>query len=221
MEKLKFNSQASLNRRLAELSEDVVWASVFFRLYQDIQTEARKGYGQYMNHSAAFWSLAVQGLLEAAVLRTCRVYDDRKGVISLPALLRVMKREEQALGSWVDSFDREVLSADLARVISRDRKKADAVLKQLIKHRNEVLAHRRAKGFGNSPASAVALRDVEELILRAHEILNRWSIVFGRQEYAAALPGSDDFKDVLEAIRTNVDERCREVGAEPYTLDEE
>ncbi len=86
-----FKDEVELKKSLAVLSEDVVSASITFRLHQDIMAKARDGYTAYMDHAPAFWSIALDSMINQALLLLGRVYDKETRALSLPTFLEAYR----------------------------------------------------------------------------------------------------------------------------------
>src|SRR5215471_15681367 len=111
---------------LEALINDLLDAREHFRLHQDIDA-AIPAYREEFNQTAAFWNLIRQALIDAALLRLCRVYDLSEGNpnLTLRNFLDTIKdnlhlfdepnfRERLKHNPFVDSLAREPRKPDLS-----------------------------------------------------------------------------------------------------------
>jgi len=84
--KIEVKSSEEFERLLDALFDEIVNASIFFRLHRDL-AGSTKDYLDEMNQSPAFWTLTLKAHFDAALIRLCRVYDKTRNALSLRNLL--------------------------------------------------------------------------------------------------------------------------------------
>jgi len=89
----------------------------------------------------------------------------------------------------------------------------DATVKRLNLFRSNIVAHRNAKttaaGRDLSKEFPVSWEEIETLLARAKEILNRYSHLFSATVHSVSMIGRDDFKYIFSSIAKAV-ERSRD-----------
>ncbi len=107
------------------------------------------------------------------------------------------------------------LAADLESVGN-----GDPLVKKLICLRGNFVAHinwDHTAGGGvkiNKEKFALTWDELDALISRATDILNRYSILFKRTVWATDIAGRHDYKHVLDAIRSDLERRDAEIARE-------
>ena len=228
---IKIGSSQEFGRLLNALADEMVSACIHFRLYSDLET-ARKDYVIELNQSLTFWSLTFRAHLDTVLFRLCKIYDQHSSSLNLKNLLDTIKanigifdvehfRERLKDNPFVDSLasistkpDLEQLNKDISYV-----SEANPSVKALIFWRNNFFVHRSAKHVAKNRNLAdhysLSLKDIEELLKEGMSILNRYSSLFRANSYSTQIVGHDDYRNVLESIRSVVrqyeEERAREM----------
>jgi hypothetical protein len=170
------------------------------------------------NQSPTFWYLTLNAHRYATVQSLSRAYDQNQSSLHLLSWLRFIQSNLHLFGTekfkkrlagspFVDSLaqhprapDPEVLANDITRCSIKDEK-----VKLLMQHRGNVVAHRNARttASGRSLAEefAVSVEDLEELLDRAHEIVNRYSSLFAATTYSRQMIGHDDYRHIFTCVR--------------------
>lgn len=197
-------------RLLNRLAYDIGDAAIFRKLHADLSA-SRNDYWREFSQSQAFWSLSFQAYIEAVVYRLGRVYVSHKAALSLARWLEAIRSHPQLFSAPPDP-DR--LRADIESV-----REDDPVVKKLIGLRGNFVAHVNWEntadgGLRIGDRFALSFRDIDLLISRAAEILNRYSILFNRTSWPTTIVGQDDFHNVLKAVRADLERRKAEIAEE-------
>jgi hypothetical protein len=220
---IKITNATEFNHLLQALCRELVEAHNHFNLYRDLQG-AISDYGEEMNQSRTFWYLTLESHLDASIVRLCKIYEhhNRKDTLNLRNLLDTIQaniaffdtanfRERLKDNPFVESLsedsrkpDEKQLQEDIAYV---DRK--NSLVQSLMMWRDNVVAHRNThyvisqKNLGDD--YPLTIENIEELLAKADEILNRYSILFSAGAYSMHIIGEDDYKFVLKSIRDHLD----------------
>ena len=87
---INIQSAEQFNNLLNALSGDIIDGELYFKLYKDLN-ESIPDYKKAFNESRTFWSLTRKALIDATLLRLCRVYDTHINSLSLSNLLDTIK----------------------------------------------------------------------------------------------------------------------------------
>ncbi len=213
---IRVQNSKEFERLLEALASEIVEANIHFKLYRDL-TSLTKDYAFEYNQSAAFWSLTFQAHLDVTLYRLCKIYDQHDTSLNLFNLLETIKgnlslfndtafRERLKDNPFVESLsatsrkpDKKQLNDDLSYV-SKD----NHLIKKIIIWRGNVYAHKGTKkiikGQKFSEEYPITLKEIDELLLKAKEIINRYSDLFRASTFSTQIIGQDDHKYVLESI---------------------
>ena len=197
-------------RLLDRLAKDIVDAAVFAKLREDIYSTAKEHWREF-NQSPTFWSLCVQAYAEVVMYRLSRVYVSNKMALSLERWLEAIRDNPQL---FTDPADANQLRADLASVGYRD-----PVVKKLIGLRGNFIAHinwdnTADGGMKIGHRFAMSGAEIDELISRAKDILNRYSVLFKRTHWSTNMSGNDDFRYLLKAVRAELKRQEAEIAVQ-------
>ena len=161
-----------------------------------------------------------------AVLRICRAYDHEKSSLHLLSWLETIRanigffekaefERRMSDNPFVASLAAEPRVPDLQQleedILSCSMQ--DATVKRLNLFRSNIVAHRNAKttaaGRDLSKEFPVSWEEIETLLARAKEILNRYSHLFSATVHSVSMIGRDDFKYIFSSIAKAV-ERSRD-----------
>jgi hypothetical protein len=197
------------DRLLDCLARDIVDAAIFRKLRSDL-TASYGDYWREFGQSPAFWSLSFQSYIEAALNRLIRIYVGHPDALSLDSWLREIKKRPQLLPRRFDpvQLDKDLLSVSV---------KHDPIVKNLAKLRNNILAHINwdnvAKDLRLLEKYAPSYTEVDALVSRALDILNRYSILFKGSAWSPVISGHDDFRAILDALRADLARKDAERAA--------
>jgi len=199
-----------------------VEAHIHFNLYSNLQ-QAIPHYQEELNQSTAFWSLTIRAHLDASVVRLCKIYEHHQGSLNLRNLLDTIQaniaffdtvhfRERHKDNPFVESLsvearkpDEKQLQKDIDYVTGKDKDEEQSKedsrknnpVKSLMMWRHKVVAHRdthfiiRQKNLADDYRLTIA--DIAELLMKADEILNRYSILFDACAYSMHMIREDDY----------------------------
>lgn len=215
-------------RLLTALVNDICDSHDSYRLYRKL-TDALKEYETEFNQSPAFWNLAMRGLIDSAVLKLCRVYDQDNRSNHLHGWLLTIQanpvlfeeaqfRERLKHNPAVDSLakhgtvpNRQDLERDLRLTSAKDPD-----VSALLGWRGSVVAHSNAKIVTGktewTEKNPLTWDLIEELIARAFEIFNRYCVLFNATSYTTMLIGENDYKGLLELVRLGVQKMREDRG---------
>jgi hypothetical protein len=207
-------------RLLKTLVNDIRDSYDSYRLYRKLAA-AVKDYETEFQQSPAFWNLAMRGLIDSAVLKLCRVYDQHNTANHLHGWLLTIQanpvlfeeaqfRERLKDNPAVDSLakhgtvpNRNDLERDLRLTSAKDPD-----VSVLLGWRGSVVAHSSAKVVKGdtewTEQNPLTWELIEKLIARAFEIFNRYCLLFNATSYTTMLIGEDDHKNVLKLLRVGV-----------------
>jgi hypothetical protein len=227
---LNIKSSDEFDKLLSALSDDVVHASIFFKLHSDLKAAATE-YSREFSQSTTFWVLTSQSLLDAALFRLCRVYDTYRTSNSLPNLLHTIKenlhifdetdfKERLKDNPFVDSLAQYARKPDLKQLEAdiEYAGKKNLLVNNLLVLRHNVFAHRNAdniiKGKNLSADYPLSIDNMSELIEKGVSILNHYSNLFRALSHSPQIVGHDDYKYVLSCIRADLLRHEEEFQAE-------
>ena len=203
---------------LNELARDLWNVSHHFNLHRDL-LKAAPEYLPEINQADFFWGRTIYGLRDLSVLLLCRLYDQSSmsDPLHLHGWLEVVKKNPQLFddqkfrdrlkgNEHVENlaksrvFDAKQLDEDLKNT-SRD----DPIVKRLYKLRCKVYAHKDkdfvVKGRNLLKETNFKYDEIEKLIARAYEIINRYSMLYSAKTWSEQVYGRDDFLRVLKALK--------------------
>jgi AbiU2 len=228
--KINISDSADFKRLLEALVDELIDARDHFRLRQGL-ANAIPDYSVEFNQSPGFWTMTLTAHMDATLLRLCKAYDlyDGKPSLNLRNFLETIEanlhlfdepnfRERLKENAFVDSLaahprkpDPTQLHKDLESV-----NKSNPLVKKLTIWRNNYLAHRSrtsalsAKGFAED--NPILFSEIEALIDNGLRIVNYYSDLFSATHYASL--AADDYKQILEAVRRDLDARERRIQEE-------
>ncbi|RBP28502.1 hypothetical protein DET50_1113 [Marinobacter pelagius] len=199
---------AEFDRMTEKLVSELQAAYMFFEMYRAIEDEIPH-HSKAMNKSKHFWSLTRNAHLEATRATLARIYDQDEKNLSVRSWLNKFKidhlKDEYFQSNDLDSFCRKPLVAgeideDIKSVSDRD-----PLVKTLyIRHRHTEIAHLSLKNaqkgvsfFERYPLSRV---EIQSLIDRAAELINKYSAHHSGKTYAMTTFHSKDYKYVFDKI---------------------
>ncbi|MBI3771528.1 MAG: hypothetical protein HY272_02335 [Gammaproteobacteria bacterium] len=222
---IPIKNAAEFTRLLVALSEDVIDANIHYRLYCDL-LDARDKYPRVIAQSPAFWGITLKSHLNSCLHLLTRVFDQDQRALHLKSWLITIKenisffdeinfRERLKNNPFIDSLaqdprrpDDQQLDSDIASCSD-----SDELVKRLIIHRGNSIAHRNAKNAATgkhvSDNHPLSFEDLEELLNRAITILNRYSDLFEASTYSTQMIGHDDYKRIFKYVDEGVAELRR------------
>lgn len=218
---INIQSAEQFNSLLNALAGDIIDGELYFKLYKDLN-ESISQYKREFNQSRTFWSLTRKALIDATLLRLCRVYDTTAESLSLCNLLETIKanlnifdvkyfRDRLKDNPFVESLVRTAVKPDINELNQNidSVRVQDPLVKKLIIRRHNVIAHTTAANVVNNIKVTekynITYNDISELLNRATTILNKYSALFRASTYSTQAIGHDDYLYVLDAIKFQLD----------------
>lgn len=225
------NDDAEFDRLLESLASDVVLAHAHHKLYTDL-AEQMKPYEREFRESWTFWWLTMHALRDSFLTRLGRIYDQRKGTLSLRNLLLTVRkyahlfdeanfRKRLAGNQFVDRLAADArrpegkqLADDIGSVTHKAPGAAPA-LSKLLALRHQKLAHTSSaavlsRQVLNSPGN-LTFSEIKDLLDHALRLVNRYSSLFKASQSSTSFVGAEDYKFVLKAVRDSLDEHERRI----------
>jgi uncharacterized protein YqgV (UPF0045/DUF77 family) len=204
-------------RLLAGLADDVVMATVHWRMHVDIINGLQQR-AQVFEQSRTFWHLTIMAHASEAVYRLLRVFDQEPTALHLKGWLETIANNidlfspeaaeqrfagrplARTLASLTSAPDAAALQADIESCSATD---PDVLT--LVKYRNTHAAHRGAKVTARALAPVeVPVEVFERLLVRAIEILNRYSVKYHASSHSTKIIGHDDFEYLMDSVQERV-----------------
>lgn len=217
---IKIESADQFDSLINALSGDIVDAEIFFKLHSDLLNSI-PDYKEVFNEANTFWSITVRALLDATLLRLCRIYDKHPKSLKVRNLL-------DTINSHLDIFDIEnfksrlqdnpfveslaqtarkpdvnTLNRDIASVAA-----SDTLVNKLIIWRNNIIVHKYAlnilKKRDITKDYPITRDDISKLLNIATSILNRYCGLFRASTYSTQIVGHDDYLYILKAMKEKI-----------------
>ncbi len=218
---IKVKDSAEFKRLVGALSNDIVSASIHWRMQRDL-LDAMTTYPLVRQQSITFWHLTLKAHASAATQHLCRAFDQEQKSLHLLSWLLTIKenihlfsadefRKRLANSAFVDSLaeggtrpNEAQLNEDIERC-----KVSDPLVRKLVSLRGSSFAHRSATlaRDGTTLPEKMVLSDpeVEELFNRACTILNRYTRLFAAETYSTTIIGARDYEFIFKTIQAKVE----------------
>jgi len=222
------SNSKEFGRLLDGLGDDIIGAAIHFRLHKDLW-ESVPAFERELNQSPTFWSLTFGAHLDAARSRLFRAYDQRPDTLCLRNLLLTIRENLTLFGAGPGAAVPDVikrrasppdpsgLAQDLVLVAPQD-----PLVKKLVALRGNLYAHRNAANVAQElkieTRFPLSYAEVDILVNRAVQILNKYSGLFRHSSWSTKMIGHDDYKQVLKYVRESVDRHEREIEDEMRRL---
>ena len=210
-----------LHAGIKAIANDAVDAVIHWKLSRGI-LEAAETWPLVIQQSNTFWSLTLKAHVNVSLLAMCRVFDQEKSSLHLLGLLQLIEQnlplfdEDQfrerlrdnpfvaSLAETARQPDAKQLASDIALSSVHD-----PLVKRLVTHRNNAVAHlsqkRRLNSTPQRSDEEITNADFEILLNRAVEIVNRYSGLFGAEHFSTQIVGHDDYETVFRWIQQRVE----------------
>ena len=215
MREIKTNDDEEFGRLVRAIADDMVTATIHWRLYQRL-LEAVREFEREFNEARSFWSLTFRAHHDVTLWRLGRLYDPTVGALSLPNFLATVRnnlptfdagafRERLAENAHVDSLashPRRPTKAQIQDDVLRVTAQNDPLVSALVDLRKGHLGHRDAKAvLGRLKLPGLNASQITELLERAREIVNRYNQLYSAATNSVQMVGEDDYLSVLKSIR--------------------
>jgi hypothetical protein len=218
----KLKSSQAFESHLMSVFGDLSDASRHF-YFLSILGQALSDYEREMNCSLAFWYYTIHAHESAGMSSLCRVYDRYEGAVHLRFLLETVRnnlnvflgearKQRLAQRGIVGDLLKHYGDPDLAQ-IDADIKlclNTDPHVNKLHKWRDEFISHKNKRVSMDLESFKkqwpLMKADIEELITRANNILNRCGEWYDARFFPLELPKPQDkdYEFVLEALRVKL-----------------
>lgn len=215
---MQIQNEKDVDTLINAIAADALDARHHRELHRNL-VEAAESHEREFAQARTFWWLTVRAHADVALYRLARLYDQREDSVSLKSWLDVLadnvelfdaRRFRQRLrdNPFVKSLAQtarrpndQQLGLDRESVNARD-----PVVAKLLALRHKALAHRDAdvalgRASREDDQQQLSWTDVDLLIERAIEILNRYSSLFRASSYARDIVGHDDYQGLLRMTR--------------------
>ena len=203
---IRISSAEEFKRLLEALAFDVGSANIHWRLYRDLHAALGEDDRTVWHQSQTFWHLTLNAHTFAALQSLAQAYDQNQNSLHLLSWLRTIEAKRhlfsvdefkkrlagnafvESLAEYARTPDPTQLAADIAACSISDPK-----VKALVLHRGNITAHRNARtiavGRPLADEFALSVADLEALLDRAHEIVNRYSNLLAAITYSRQMIG--------------------------------
>lgn len=227
---IQVRDSIEFKRLIEAIALELVDASIAFRMHTDLIAAYEGDRREAMRQAWTFWSLTIQGHLDSAIFRLCRIYDQDDKNLGLRGFLHTIQ-SNQHLFSRVQFAERlknrpgaETLIAAFtaleARQIDADMefvtRATNPTVDRLIAIRHNYYSHRNARDVVEERAVAEAYphmrHEVGDLLEGGIRIVNRYSEIFDANTWSTRIIGWDDYHYVLRAAQERLDRYRAERG---------
>jgi hypothetical protein len=94
---IEVHNSAEFQRLLHAIALELVDANIAFRMHTDLIAAYESECGEVMRQAWTFWSLTIQGHLDSAVFRLCRIYDQDDKNLGLRGFIHTIKSNPHLL----------------------------------------------------------------------------------------------------------------------------
>jgi len=218
-------SSAELSRLLKALSDDVVHAHIHWRMASELGRSLAE-HPLVEAQSRTFWYLTRRAHVSTALQLLCKAFDQEQSSLHLLSWLRTIEanlplfeveafRERLAENAYVEILsesaqrpDPLILATDISLCVA-----TDPLVKKLVAYRGSQSAHRSTKlALRESVVAGQSLltdMEVEALLKRSTEILNRYTYMFAAETHSTSILGKDDYKYIFKAVEASVQKARR------------
>jgi ribosomal 50S subunit-associated protein YjgA (DUF615 family) len=184
------------------LAIEVARANTYFHFFKQL----RENYHD-LAKAKDFWDYTLAAHMEMALLQLARVYDKCSKGLNLQYILKETKRKV------LDNAKRQLLSK-----YEKECDKPDALVTKLREWRNNIIAHyNRSHALDRKHFWTLhpwEVSEVQELIDRAFEVLERCALMAGHQiTFQKLAEGKDGYQVVLDCLRTRIPQPPRHASS--------
>ncbi len=183
------------------IAYDMQTLSFHWKLYRDLRSAVEQ-YETELNESRTFWSLTFDAHRDASLFRICRLYDQHTSTLNLKNWLVALRDNPQFFSSQSTPCE-TTLATDIDSVSA-----ADQTVNKIVRLRNNAIAHVAIKPIVaqqlKSENCNIPFADVDALVDRARDIVNRYTTLLKGESYSTTIVGHDDFRTVLESVRMSI-----------------
>lgn len=197
---------AEFENQLKTLINNTREASQHYDLYRQIINSLSKDSNrEFMNRSVNFWSLTINAHLTSCRLSLCRVYDKQRKSININKFLKNHQQMLLEKASETDIVERHHMLEPVTESFFMDdlelTDERDILVSTLNKQRNYAIIHSASSEVHEESSiferAPLTYKNYEDLLRRAENILNRYSVLYSGASYAFSTFTRDDLKNVF------------------------
>lgn len=230
MGSLKLKDATEFRRLMRALALDVDYARIHWRLYQDL-SNALEANPWIERNARTFWSLTLKAHQESALTALCRAFDSRADALSLGKWIEVIRDHLHLFD--VAEFDKRNADHPFLATVREHAKRPDVAIldadaqrcsrkdptvSKLIVFRGNVTAHRSALGALNADTEERApppmFVEIEQLLERAGDVLNTYTVLFSAETFSATIVGAKDYMQVIKPLAAAIEDYEKQITAE-------
>jgi hypothetical protein len=208
---VRIRNGQDFERLTSRLGEDLIKSHTSYHLHKGLlrglndDRRIHSGCSIYAQ-SLTSWNQIISSSFESAFGSLCRLYDQHRGALSLKTWLETIQQNPTLFNN--NPLNPGILIGDLQKV-----SRGDPQVVCLVKNRNKAHAHAHIdpdlvlQGFRVGGRFPLSYQDIEDLLTRAKELLNRYGNLFNANSFSCLTSGCDDYQFILESIRGALDRR--------------
>jgi len=213
---LKLESPEKFRDFLRVLWDELYWANYYYDIFKEV-SKCCQQHTEAVNQSRTFWHLTLRAHCQTTLVYLHRVYDQNKESFNLHRLLLTIRdnkeifdiaevRKRRAADPHAESLIQSIGTLDSAQ-LERDiefSSEENVKVKNLKLWRDRITFHKderelfRGKPFEEE--NPLPFSDIDELLEKAFEILNRYSQYFDTTIYSRGYREWKDMEFVFEAL---------------------
>jgi hypothetical protein len=226
--KINIKNSNDLNKLLDKLSFEIVDANIYHQLYRNL-IDSIESNAKAFSQSNTFWSLTLNSLSDARMIRLCRVFDQQKNALNLYNFLLTIKanthffkeehfRDRLKDNVFVDSLS-EINRIPDDKQLDNDifySSKDNLLVKKLMIWRNNIIAHQGASiTLGDNKIlldNPLSPDEIENILDEGITIINRYSNLYRASSFARKIIGHYDYKSLLKFINLGLEKHESEIN---------
>jgi hypothetical protein len=222
------------NALIQALARDVVDAHIYWDQHNALLVQLEK-WPDVQTEAWPFWHYTLQAHRRTSLASLARVFDQEQAALHLRSWLTsirehlhlfgkdaVMKRRAgDPFAPWMRA-DAAVPSTVVLDQDIKSCSKSDPDVTALFVYRHNVLAHRGAKLSKQGESAKLPelfVEQIERLLARAHDILNRYSYLFDASFFSMTPLGHDAVERVFEGMQRDLDQSKADIASQVVTVE--
>ena len=213
---LKLESPEKFRDFLRVLWDELYWANFYYDIFKEASNYCKQ-HEEAVNHSTTFWHFTLRAHCQTTLVHLHRIYDQNRESFNLHRFLLTVRdnkeifdisevRKRRIADPHAESLIQSIGTLDSAQ-LERDiefSSETNAKVRNLKLWRDRVTFHKderelfRAKPFEEE--NPLPFGDIDELLKKAFEMLNRYSQYFDTTVYSLGCREWKDMEFVFEAL---------------------
>lgn len=225
--KITITTADELNNLLDALATDIVDANIYYKFFTGLLSSISE-FSAERNESNTFWSLTLQAIKEAYMIRLCRIFEQNSKSLNLVNLLDTIQsnrhffeeehfRERLKGNAFIDSL------AENVTIPSVDELKSDIefvsdknpIVQKLTKWRMNVYAHTGAKvALGKLnilKENSITEDEIEQLMNQCFIISNKYMSLYKATTWSRQIIGHDDYLSLFKFLRMGLEKHKADI----------